>query len=140
MAVSSVSEDHPHGIPTTILVEIKPATTAEEYRAPIPKIVAGIGDRWNHDVLILGASAVAGLGDYPSAGLAVDFLHDRTDWNASRAWWVHCSVCGTAGVAIEGQDGLARPCGHTDVHQVLSAEAVTGLWKSAGNLVQWRAA
>ncbi len=38
-----------------VMVEIKPAVTEAEYRAPVTKMVAGLLGHWTHDVLILGA-------------------------------------------------------------------------------------
>lgn len=125
------------GGPSPFLVEVKPAVTGEEYRAPIPKIVRGMRDHWQHDVLIVGA-AVSMIFD--EAGILVDFLGGPEDWNTSIARWVYCPECVALGIAIDNATHI-RPCGHdTPNGGTYDHHKLTKAWATACNLVQWRPA
>ena len=120
------------------LVEVKPAATPDEYNAPIPKIVNGIGDRWTHDVLIVGAGVSA---IFDVAGCLVDFLAGPEDWHASEALWVYCPQCVALGITTHQTSGHIRPCGHdAPKGGGYDHERLMKAWTTAGNLVQWRAA
>lgn len=127
--------------PHPFLIEVKPAVTEDDYRAPVAKITAGIGSNWDHDVVVVGASIDARLSHEPTIGLAVDFLAGPDDHNTGRAYWATCTTCVSLGILIEGQWGLMRPCGHTaPAHNHTARPKIEGLWAAAGNAVQWRAA
>lgn len=120
----------------TFLVEIKPALDEAAYREPVPKIVAGIGDQWASDILILGAAPT--LRD-DIAGLTVDFLRGPDDWAVNLARWTYCPRCVTLGIATDPAPGWMRPCGHDAPKGGNPADLAT-MWATAGNAVQWRAA
>lgn len=121
-----------------LLIEIKPAATEAEYREPIPKIAAGIGNRWSHDVLILGLAPT--MCD-DAAGVLLDFLHGAEDWNTDIARWTYCPTCVSVGVATDGASGWMRPCGHEAPKGGEAAtRAVLSAWPTAANAVRWTAA
>ncbi len=120
-----------------LLVEVKPAVTEDDYRAPVAKIVRGIGDLWTHPTLIVGASPT--MRD-DIAGISVDFLRPD-DWNTDLARWVYCPTCVSVGVATDGMSGWMRPCGHeANKGGDSAAISVTAAWGTAANAVRWDAA
>ena len=125
-----IKSDHP------LLVEVKPATLESEYREPIPKITKGIGDLWRHDLIILGADINMKGG---GAGVLLDFLAGPDDWHASVAHWVNCPWCVSMGIVTDQTSGYMRPCGHDAPKGGDQPNNLAGLWREAGNLVQWRA-
>ena len=126
-----IKSDHP------LLVEVKPATLESEYREPIPKITKGIGDLWKHDLIILGADIYMKGG---GAGILIDFLAGPDDWHTSVAHWVNCPWCVSMGIVTDQTSGYMRPCSHDAPKGGDQPNNLAGLWRAAGNAVQWRAA
>lgn len=119
-------------------IEVKSATQEAKYREPIPKIAAGVGQRWGHDILVVGADVVI-HGDV--AGILVDFLHGPDDWNTTYAEWVYCPECVGLRIAATNTGGHMRPCGHDAPKGGNSPSGhPQALWKLAGNPVQWKPA
>lgn len=142
-----------------MMVEVKPALTAADYRAPIAKVTRGLGGHWEGDILIAGAAPLpGGLGngvdtfdDYrrPLAGLlgeffpAPDVLGGADSWRFGGGAWFICSECGVLAVQHQMDSSVGRPCGHyerDDDTRTDVAVMVAKAWATATNLSKWNAA
>lgn len=139
-----------------LLVEVKPAVTESEYRAPIDKVSAGLRGHWHHDVMIVGASPRPGLSSaywsgYETFGLLGEWAPDWTfstsaegvdgSWVFDVAHWAVCRVCEQFGVFHPIQSFVSRPCNHYDGGGNLwpmPPSLLDGAWAKACNDVKWR--
>jgi hypothetical protein len=140
--------------PRPLLIEIKPAVTQDEYRAPGAKMAAGLIGHWRHDVLILGVDPLPSIGyddhNHPPAGLLGEYFSadDVADepgiagpgWDFDPGNWFRCRRCGEIGVYHSVQTFTGRPCGHYDGDGYLGSvdsRILQRYWASATNLVKW---
>ena len=113
-----------------VLVEVKPVATIDDARAHLPKIIRGIGDLWNHDVIIAGVD--------PSRTLYIDFLHDPSDWHSGCGELSVCPECSSLELHPAPWSMGCPKCG---IERRLPGEAYAHvLWRQAGNLTRWEAA
>jgi hypothetical protein len=123
-----------------LLVEVKPAVSLADYRAPIPKMIAGLSGQWPADLLIVGADplpawehdgrdgCLAGLfGQSGPCACGHDDEHPHGEYlDESGKWWswdtgnwtftfAHsqvCCECGALAVYRDYAPFVGRPCGH----------------------------
>lgn len=136
-----------------LLVEVKPAATLKDYRAPIEKMTGGMADRWDHDLLIVGASPFPDLRSswfgIPNAGL-IGQQTGGSDWVWAAGGWIECRFCPTTTRRSEscGQTAImhteqwyvATPCGHYDGDQHIghvNERLLQQQWAAACNDVKW---
>lgn len=144
--------------PEPLLIEIKPAVTEAEYRAPIDKMTAGLTSHWAHDILILGADPLPQIDAcsswWPPAGLLGERmgcwdcgLNDPPDhecppqeWDFGIGAWARCGRCGGIGVHHSVQSFHHRPCGHHEGggnQGPADVDSLRGFWAEATNAVKW---
>lgn len=130
-----------------LLVEIKPAATLAEYRAPIAKAKRGLEGHWKHDILILGVDPFPDLDDHWGHGshFPAGILGERDNENGGWIWepaiWNRCGKCDTTNVFHSYMSYAGRPCGCWDGDHYLNRESKTYLeqsWALATNSVKWR--
>ena len=122
-----------------MVIEVKPAVTAQDYSDAITKVALGLENHWTHDILIVGLNPVAASLDgccrlHPAAGL---LGRGRT---FATGCWFRCPVCTGIAVAQRGSRFLARPCGHRAVGAEVggpAGSAVAAAWADATNRVRW---
>lgn len=149
-----------------LLVEVKPAVTAQDYRDVVPKLEAALEGCWDHDVLIVGVTPIPDISfddvspyggawpQYASAGLLGERYDHREQeeeewfqanglsmngWSWSAGKWYGCGT--EISVFHEYQSYHGRPncCGHGGHPNGLPPSWCRYVWKSAGNAVQWKA-
>ena len=127
-----------------MFIEVKPAVTPSEYRAPAEKADRGL-DSAVHDVLVVGSSwSLPGMasGGKPVAG----WLGEKSwDGSVSRSWgwgeWITCANCGQNAVVHDHMSFAGRPCGCYDGDHYIRMPRSTTLreaWADACNDTQWR--
>ena len=117
--------------PRELLVEVKPATSPDDCRQHLPKILRGIGDLWRHDILIAGTD--------PWSCLYLDFLHDATDWHASGVQWIICGSCDSVRPLPAYQWDDCLHCGKSTTMEAPHG-VIDHLWRTSGNASQWNLA
>lgn len=131
-----------------LLVEVKPAVTEAQYRAPIGKIVNGLRGHWDEDVLIVGAAPAAVITPHsPAAGMLGQHFgpelreeHGFEEWQFEPGEWHRCLKCGRIAVHHAIQIFNSRPCGCYDGDSYLGEigqSEVQSLWNTAISAVQW---
>jgi hypothetical protein len=129
-----------------LLVEVKPAATWDEYEQHFDRLAFALAGCWDHDILIVGASALPWSQDpdnfNPYAGvLGEPWLGDHHGWLWGEARWAECIVCKKPAVYHNDSAWTCRPCGHSDgdhhLGNIRHAELQRG-WREAGNQVQWQ--
>jgi hypothetical protein len=136
--------DHP------FLVEVKPALSEDEYRAPIPKVDAALQGVWEKDVLIVGLTPFATQLDDthwsgPPVGIFGDASWGRMQGRMPRDWelglWMTCGKCKSPAIRHETQSFASRPCGHYDGDnfiEEIGEKFISDSWALATNLARWR--
>lgn len=127
-----------------LLVEVKPAVTETDYRAPIEKVSTGLARHWQRDILIVGTNPVSGLPsawrEHPSAGLLGEW-GEIGDWYFQPANWSLCTDCPTAHIGVWHDTGYyaIRPCmgGRGDQAWNTGRHIIAEAWADACNRVKW---
>ena len=130
-----------------LFIEVKPATTMQEYMEPCDKITNGLA-AFSHDVLIVGATPFVeylhGAYGEIGGGLLGEFW-DGADGLTGRDWagggWHRCTICNLISVHHEIHSYASRICGHYDGGGNLAEPPITQmktLWADACNDVKWR--
>lgn len=125
-----------------VMVEVKPAVTLDEYRAPIAKAESGLEGRWDHDILIVGTRPyIPALGGWErGAGLLGERACDISEWAWDVGSWFRCRECGNHGIFHNTMSFTGRPCGHYDGDGHLGqphADLLETMWAIANNAVKW---
>lgn len=133
-----------------LLVEVKPAATEGDYRAPLDKITDGLADHWQHDILVVGASPLPFLpvtswgAEMPAAGLLGEFLGEvngSPEWSFDAGLWFRCANCRQVAIFHEVMTYKGRPCGCYEGDHflwMLDEPVITAAWSQACNDVKWR--
>lgn len=122
-----------------LLIEVKPAASAQDYTDALGKMTLGLDNRWQHDALVVGLSPIAASLPgcchlHPAAG---ELGRGRSF--AVGAWY-RCPVCTGIAVAHPGGSFIGRRCGHQAAGTEVggpAAAAVLALWAQATNRVRW---
>jgi hypothetical protein len=131
-----------------LLLEVKPAATWAEYVQHIDRLGPALEGCWDHDILILGASALPFPTDddtfNPYAGVLGESWPnvEHGGWAWGEARWAHCLACGEVAVYHADNSWKCRPCGHYDGDHYLGNiryDVLQQGWREAGNVVQWKA-
>lgn len=135
-----------------LLVEVKPAITTDEFKAPIAKLTNGLTRHWTHDILIVGASPLPLLPAFaqdsqPLAGLLGEPEHGWDDGAAVLGWrwqpghWITCLNCSSTAIYHPEMSFTSRPCGCYEGDHYLgdiSERTISDAWAMACNDVKWR--
>lgn len=128
-----------------LLVEIKPAVTESEYRAPLLKLVNGLAGCWSHDIAVVGVDPLPPLLEtrlwprFPAGGLLGQPVASN-DWTFALGHWITCRVCRQPALFHSTDDFTATPCGHHEGDGHLDAPNTTAIkaaWDAATNDVRW---
>lgn len=152
-----------------VLIEVKPATVAREYRAAVPKMEKGLVKHWSHDVAILGVSPLPEWGK-PDLPYGVDTLHNGALYGSKNheehrghfleeiwdhlnhpwywitaAFW-KCNKCGEytfnhfTGCDIGYEVRGQLKCGHKPrFGEINNTAEIARIWAQATNDVKWNA-
>lgn len=140
-----------------LLIEVKPAVTMADYRAPIEKAERGLG-AYAYDILIVGADPLPGFANsFGHSHQVLGLLGERNqidlpsravmgsgydyDYQWSPANWMECTHCRQIGVFHDVMSYHCRPCGHGDGDHYLggvSNDLIRDTWATACNDVKWR--
>lgn len=127
----------------TFAVEIKPASTSNEFFAPTAKVCKGLDGVWSGGVVVLGMSPMGYLQPRRVGAWWRAHARDYADGNTVEPfedmWWcrgelgLH-ALCGVHVDRVFGPDlrrlgSAAEECLDQDIEK---------LWSRAGNAVQWR--
>lgn len=128
-----------------LLVEVKPAATVEDYRAPIPKINRALSGSDHKDLVIVGINPITQtlIPDVirfclSAAGVVTD--DELNEWDV--ALWFHCVKCKKTNIHSCLGSYAGRPCGHHDGdHHIryIDPQVINHYWANACNDVKWRA-
>jgi len=140
-----------------MLVEVKPGLTLDELARHATHVEAGIRGHWDHDYLILGASAVFPETTY--SGPSIGWLGERapddyvTDtggrWFTDAGVWKVCcgavesprgeKSCGALTVCSDTGSFTSRPCGHYHGGTIPEpkADSIEALWNKAHAMTRW---
>ncbi len=123
-----------------LLVEVKPASTLDNYQAPIGKITRGLVGLTDLDILIVGVDPLPAIESFSTtAGLLGEHRFDGTRDFAPGAWFT-CRACGATGIFHTVGSYHGRPCGHYDGDGLLgpaSRSRIKSAWAQATNRVKW---
>lgn len=134
------------------LVEVKPATTASEYQAAIPKAESGLRNHWTHDILIVGAAPIAysagallhagwiGYGITPgNPAYTIGEPQQQMEWCWGTADWLRCFTCAAIRVRTTYYTWRPQPCSHDHkATHYATRRAIEEPWADACNDVKWR--
>jgi hypothetical protein len=115
-----------------LLVEVKPVAAIEEARIHLPKILAGIGDLWDHDIIIAGIS--------PLHVFYVDFLNGPADYNTSVSVITKGRRCEHLDIHPEFWLTQCGICRYDRFNVPVDVGYVDMLWRKAGNDTRWEPA
>lgn len=131
------------------IVEIKPATTLEEYEAAMESISIP-WELFPRERVALGVDPLPGIArKYVQDGM-FQFEHTggliQSDWCRPDWWpvvWYWCVMCDEIRFHVPEGDFRFMPCGHGDGDLLLHGDhrslpgTIEGDWRIAGNKVQW---
>lgn len=116
-----------------LLVEVKPVATTDDAETYLPKILAGIAQMWESDLIICGIN--------PLRTLYVDFLNGPEDWNANTATFTDCDHCHNSlnlHPSNVSYNCFQTDCGRYNKPMPGAQDGyIDMLWRKAGNDTRW---
>lgn len=131
-----------------VLVEVKPATSPEDFNTVRPRVTKALVGRWAHDILFVGVTPFLCRSPAWDQFVALGVLEEYQatedgggDWMAGLGLWNECGYCGLYSFFHDFGWYKSRLCGHHDGDHYLNDPelySVSVKWAQAGNAAQWR--